>query len=130
VPLVYAGNASNSSMGAFCVSGSLVPEKVRGKIVLCDFVDASVQDFVVRDAGGAGIILANTAADREPVAHAHIIPGAGMGQKAGDALRAYAMSDPNPTANIVFAGTKVGIQPSPVVAAFSPCGPNTVTPAS
>jgi hypothetical protein len=70
-------------MGAFCVSGSLVPEKVRGKIVLCDFVDASVQDFVVRDAGGAGIILANTAADREPVAHAHIIPGAGMGQKAG-----------------------------------------------
>jgi hypothetical protein len=34
MPLFYSGNASNRSMGAFCVSGSLVPEKVRGKIVL------------------------------------------------------------------------------------------------
>jgi subtilisin family serine protease len=35
MPLFYSENASNRSMGAFCVSGSLVPEKVRGKIVLC-----------------------------------------------------------------------------------------------
>jgi subtilisin family serine protease len=131
VSFVYAGNVSNSSMGALCMSGSLIPEKVRGKIVLCDRgTSARVQKgFVVRDAGGAGMILANTAANGEElVADAHIVPGAGVGEKAGDALRAYAVSNPNPTANIVFDGTKVGVQPSPVVAAFSSRGPNTVTP--
>jgi subtilisin family serine protease len=129
-PLFYTGNASNNSMSAFCMMGSLVPEKVRGKIVICGRgSNGRVQkDIVVRAATGAGMILANTAANGEKlVADAHIIPGARMGQKAGDALRAYAVSDPNPTANIVFAGTKVGIQPSPVVAAFSSRGPNTVT---
>lgn len=131
VPFVYAGNASNSSMGALCMTGSLIPEKVAGKIVLCDRgTNARVQKgFVVKDAGGAGMVLANTAANGEElVADAHILPGSGVGEKAGNAMRTYASSDPNPTANIVFAGTKVGIQPSPVVAAFSSRGPNTVTP--
>lgn len=131
IPFIYAGNASNSSMGALCMSGSLIPEKVAGKIVLCDRgTNARVQKgFVVKDAGGAGMVLANTAANGEElVADAHVLPGAGVGQKAGDTMRAYALSDPNPTASIVFAGTQVGIQPSPVVAAFSSRGPNTVTP--
>ncbi|KAG2545692.1 hypothetical protein PVAP13_9KG226238 [Panicum virgatum] len=131
VPLIYAGNASNSSMGQLCMSGSLVPEKVAGKIVLCDRgTNARVQKgFIVKDAGGAGMILANTAANGEElVADAHILPGSGVGEKAGNAIRDYAMSDPKATASIVFAGTKVGIQPSPVVAAFSSRGPNTVTP--
>ncbi|KAF7061053.1 hypothetical protein CFC21_067784 [Triticum aestivum] len=131
VPFVYAGNASNSSMGALCMTGTLIPAKVAGKIVLCDRgTNARVQKgFVVRDAGGAGMVLANTAANGEElVADAHILPGAGVGERAGNAMRTYASSDPKPTANIVFAGTKVGIQPSPVVAAFSSRGPNTVTP--
>lgn len=131
VPFIYAGNASNSSMGALCMSGSLIPEKVAGKIVLCDRgTNARVQKgFVVKDAGGVGMVLANTAANGEElVADAHILPGSGVGEKAGDAMRTYATSDPNPTATIVFAGTQVGIQPSPVVAAFSSRGPNTVTP--
>ncbi|KAG8098262.1 hypothetical protein GUJ93_ZPchr0013g34547 [Zizania palustris] len=130
VPFIYAGNASNSSMGALCMSGSLIPDKVAGKIVLCDRgTNARVQKgFVVKDAGGAGMLLANTAANGEElVADAHILPGAGVGEKAGNALRAYASSDPNPTASIVFAGTQVGIKPSPVVAAFSSRGPNTVS---
>jgi subtilisin family serine protease len=131
VPFIYAGNASNSSMGALCMTGSLIPAKVAGKIVLCDRgTNARVQKgFVVRDAGGAGMLLANTAANGEElVADAHILPGAGVGEKAGNAMRTYATLEANPTANIVFAGTKVGIQPSPVVAAFSSRGPNTVTP--
>jgi hypothetical protein len=131
VPLIYAGNASNSSMGQLCMSGSLIPEKVAGKIVLCDRgTNARVQKgFIVKDVGGAGMILANTAANGEElVADAHILPGSGVGEKAGNAIRDYAMSDPKATATIVFAGTKVGIQPSPVVAAFSSRGPNTVTP--
>ncbi|EER90842.1 subtilisin-like protease SBT1.7 [Sorghum bicolor] len=130
VPFIYAGNASNSSMGQLCMSGSLIPEKVAGKIVLCDRgTNARVQKgFVVKDAGGAGMVLANTAANGEElVADAHVLPGSGVGEKAGNAMRDYAMSDPKATATIVFAGTKVGIKPSPVVAAFSSRGPNTVT---
>jgi subtilisin family serine protease len=130
VPFIYAGNASNSSMGQLCMSGSLIPEKVAGKIVLCDRgTNARVQKgFVVKDAGGAGMVLANTAANGEElVADAHILPGSGVGEKAGNAMRDYAMSDPKATATIMFAGTKVGIKPSPVVAAFSSRGPNTVT---
>ncbi|KAM0904725.1 hypothetical protein ACQ4PT_017836 [Festuca glaucescens] len=72
--------------------------------------------------------LANTEANGEElIPDVHILPGAGVGEKAGNAMRTYATSNPNPTA-LVFAGTKVRIQPSPVVAAFLSRGPNTVTP--
>ncbi|VAI37061.1 unnamed protein product [Triticum turgidum subsp. durum] len=114
VPFIYAGNASNSSMGALCMTGTLIPAKVAGKIVLCDRgTNARVQKgFVVRDAGGAGMVLANTAANGEElVADAHILPGAGVGERAGNAMRTYASSDPKPTANIVFAGTKRAATP-------------------
>ncbi|OVA17070.1 Peptidase S8/S53 domain [Macleaya cordata] len=128
---VYAGNASTASNGNLCMMGTLSPEKVAGKIVLCDRgINARVQKgAVVKDAGGAGMILANTAANGEElVADAHLLPATGVGQKTGDLIKSYIFSDPNPTATIIFAGTKVGIQPSPVVAAFSSRGPNSITP--
>ncbi|KAG6530525.1 subtilisin-like protease SBT1.7 [Zingiber officinale] len=128
---IYAGNATNATNGNLCMQGTLIPEKVAGKIVLCDRgINARVQKgFVVRDAGGAGMILANTAANGEElVADAHLLPASAVGQKAGDAIKSYLFSDPSPSATIVFGGTKVGIMPSPVVAAFSSRGPNAVTP--
>ncbi|CAN0917946.1 Subtilisin-like protease SBT1.7 [Linum grandiflorum] len=45
-----------------------------------------------------------------------------------DAIKKYLTSDPSPTATILFEGTKLGIEPSPVVAAFSSRGPNSITP--
>ncbi|URE34146.1 Peptidase inhibitor I9 [Musa troglodytarum] len=85
--------------------------------------------LVVRDAGGAGMILANTAANGEElVADAHLLPATAVGEKAGDAIKSYLFSDPNPTATIAFRGTKVGVRPSPVVAAFSSRGPSAITP--
>ncbi|XP_078430322.1 subtilase family protein [Wolffia australiana] len=132
VRMVYAGNATNAtSKGNLCLPGTLIPEKVAGKIVLCDRgVNARVQKgFVVKDAGGVGMVLANTAANGEElVADAHFIPAAAVGQKAGDAIRSYVLSDPSPAAFLVFGGTKVGVQPSPVAAAFSARGPNAITP--
>lgn len=131
LPFVYAGNASNSTSGNLCMSGTLVPEKVAGKIVLCDRgVTARVQKGeVVKEAGGAGMILANTDSNGEElVADAHLLPATAVGQKSGDGIKKYLFSDPNPTATIILGGTKVGIQPSPVVAAFSSRGPSSITP--
>ncbi|KAL2528367.1 Subtilisin-like protease SBT1.7 [Forsythia ovata] len=87
------------------MTGTLNPEKVSGKIVLCDRgVNPRVQKgSVVKAAGGAGMVLTNTAANGEElVADAHLLPAT--------------------------AGTKLGIEPSPVVAAFSSRGPNSITP--
>lgn len=131
LPFVYAGNASNSTSGNLCMTGTLIPEKVRGKIVMCDRgVSPRVQKgAVVKAAGGAGMVLANTAANGEElVADAHLLPATTVGQKTGDSIKNYLFSDPNPMATIVFEGTKVGIEPSPVVAAFSSRGPNSITP--
>ncbi|KAG6482095.1 hypothetical protein ZIOFF_058723 [Zingiber officinale] len=130
-PFIYAGNATNATNGNLCMRGTLLPEKVAGKIVLCDrgFNARAQKGFVVRDAGGAGMILTNTAAHGEElVADAYLIPTSAVGQKAGDAIKSYLFSDPSPTATIAFGGTIVGVTPSPVVAAFSSRGPSTITP--
>ncbi|XP_020579156.1 subtilisin-like protease SBT1.7 [Phalaenopsis equestris] len=131
ISFIFAGNATNSSNGNLCLPGTLVPEKVAGKVVLCERgVNARVQKgMVVKNAGGAGMVLVNTAANGEElVADAHLLPATLVGENAGNVIKTYAISDPNPTATIIFGGTKVGIQPSPVVAAFSSRGPNAVTP--
>ncbi|KAK8642684.1 hypothetical protein V6N13_012021 [Hibiscus sabdariffa] len=132
VPLVYGGNTSNSSGGNLCMTGSLVLEKVSGKIVVCDRGgNARVQKGVaVKEAGGVGMILTNTDTyGEELVADAHLLPSAAVGQKTGDAIKKYIASAHNPTAIIGPGTTKLGVQPSPVVAAFSSRGPNPITPA-
>ncbi|GKU94846.1 hypothetical protein SLEP1_g8281 [Rubroshorea leprosula] len=131
LPFVYAGNASNATNGNLCMMGSLIPKEVAGKIVMCDRgMSARVQKgAAVKSAGGAGMVLSNTAANGEElVADAHLLPATTVGLKNGDAIKSYLFSDPNPTATILFEGTKVGIKPSPVVAAFSSRGPNSITP--
>lgn len=130
LPFVYAGNASNVTNGNLCMSDTLIPEKVKGKIVLCDRgVNARVQKgSVVKAAGGIGMVLANTDANGdELVADAHLLPATAVTQKSGDAIKSYLFSVSNPTITILFEGTKVGIEPSPVVAAFSSRGPNSIT---
>ncbi|TQE12172.1 hypothetical protein C1H46_002242 [Malus baccata] len=129
-PFIYAGNASNATSGNLCMMGTLSPQQVKGKIVMCDRgVNARVQKgAVVKAAGGLGMVLANTAANGEElVADAHLLPATSVGQRNSDVIKSYLFSDPNPTATILFEGTKVGVQPSPVVAAFSSRGPNSIT---
>ncbi|KAF8404921.1 hypothetical protein HHK36_009816 [Tetracentron sinense] len=130
LPLVYAGNSSNITGENYCQKGTLIPEKVTGKIVLCDrvFGDSVRKGTVVKDAGGVGMIVANTAVGDEQISNAHLLPAADVGPVSGNMIRDYSLSDPNPTATIIFGGTKLGIQRSPVVATFSSRGPNLVTP--
>ncbi|XP_061347576.1 subtilisin-like protease SBT1.7 [Gastrolobium bilobum] len=131
LPFIYAANATNATNGNLCMMGTLAPEKVAGKIVMCDRgMSARVQKgAVVKSAGGLGMVLSNTAANGEElVADSHLLPATAVGEREGDAIKKYLFSDPKPTVKILFEGTKVGIQPSPVVAAFSSRGPNSITP--
>lgn len=131
VPLIYGGNASKSTNGDLCMTDTLRPEKVSGKIVVCDRGSNSrvQKGSVVKNAGGVGMILANTDIyGEELVADAHVLPAAAVGQKSGNSIKKYVFTDPNPTGVITFGGTQLGVQPSPVVAAFSSRGPNPVTP--
>ncbi|KMZ71424.1 Subtilisin-like serine protease [Zostera marina] len=130
-PLVYlGGNQSTPDPRSLCLEGTLDPKEVAGKIVLCDRgISARVRKGqVVKDAGGLGMILANNAANGEElVADCHLLPALAVGESAGIAIKQYALSILHPTATISFAGTKLGIKPSPVVAAFSSRGPNFLT---
>ncbi|XP_050217250.1 subtilisin-like protease SBT1.8 [Mercurialis annua] len=128
IGLIYnKGNGSSN----LCLPGSLDPATVRGKVVVCDRgINARVEKgVVVHDAGGVGMILANTAeSGEELVADSHLLPAVAMGRIAGDKIREYVKGSSNPTAILEFGGTKLDVHPSPVVAAFSSRGPNMVTP--
>ncbi|XP_060203476.1 subtilisin-like protease SBT1.3 [Lycium barbarum] len=129
-PLIYLGNNSSSPMpGSLCLEGTLDGAAVAGKIVICDRgISPRVQKGqVVKEAGGVGMILTNTAANGgELVADSHLLPAVAVGEMAGRAIKHYA-SARNATATLRFLGTKLGIRPSPVVAAFSSRGPNFLT---
>ncbi|XXG81658.1 hypothetical protein AAC387_Pa09g2238 [Persea americana] len=134
LPVVYnvhqGAQVSGNSSG-LCLPGTLDSSIVRGKVVLCDRgVNPRVEKgLVVREAGGVGMILANTAeSGEELVADSHLLPALAVGQRMGDLIREYVRSNKNPTALLSFRGTVLDVRPSPVVAAFSSRGPNTVTP--
>ncbi|KAL9224655.1 hypothetical protein vseg_000671 [Gypsophila vaccaria] len=130
VGLVY-GSKGNGS-GNLCLPGTLDPGMVTGKVVICDRgINARVEKGeVVKEAGGVGMILANTAASGEElVADAHLLPALAVGMKNGNLIREYVRkSGKAATAVLSFAGTILNVRPSPVVAAFSSRGPNLVTP--
>ncbi|KAK7351600.1 hypothetical protein VNO77_11167 [Canavalia gladiata] len=131
LPIIYASNASDQSEGNLCTRGSLIPKKVSGKIVICDRGGNPrvEKGLVVKSAGGIGMILANNEDyGEELVADSYLLPAAALGQKSSSEIKKYVFSASNPTAKIAFGGTQLGVQPSPVVAAFSSRGPNLLTP--
>lgn len=138
LPLVYGGNASvdlrngarhsSSFSAATCMPDSLDKERVHGKIVVCDRggTPRVSKGESVKDAGGVGVVVANVAPMGEGlIADAHLIPGLGVTESAGNLIRDYINSNDNPTASMTFYETQVGVKPAPVVASFSSRGPST-----
>jgi subtilisin family serine protease len=127
-PLIYTGsNSSSPDPSSLCLEGTLDRRVVAGKIVICDRgISPRVQKGqVVKDAGGVGMILSNTAANGEElVADSHLIPAVAVGESKGREIKQYALTNRKATATLAFLGTRLGIRPSPVVAAFSSRGPN------
>ncbi|KAK3220879.1 hypothetical protein Dsin_014849 [Dipteronia sinensis] len=129
--LVYMGtNSSSPEPSSLCLEGTLDPHVVSGKIVICDRgISPRVRKGqVVKDAGGVGMILTNTASNGEElVADCHLIPAVAVGEIEGKLIKHYVLTNPKATATLAFLGTRLGIRPSPVVAAFSSRGPNFLT---
>ncbi|XP_042427689.1 subtilisin-like protease SBT1.4 [Zingiber officinale] len=124
LPLVYAGDSGSR----LCLRGFLYPEKVAGKIVLCERgANARVEKgLAVKLAGGIGLILANDAGSGEElVADSHLVPATMVSHASGEQIKYYIKSQASPTATILFRGTVIGDSPAaPKVAAFSSRGPN------
>jgi subtilisin family serine protease len=124
LPLVYAGDCGSP----LCISGELNSTMVEGKIVLCERGGNArvAKGGAVKEAGGSGMILANTEENgKELIADAHLLPATTVGSTAGGKIRDYIKSVTSPTASIIFHGTVIGSSPpAPRVAAFSSRGPN------
>ncbi|KAG8380211.1 hypothetical protein BUALT_Bualt07G0169800 [Buddleja alternifolia] len=135
-PLIYAGSeGSDGYSSSLCLEGSLNPNFVKGKIVLCDrgINSRAAKGEVVKKAGGIAMILANGVFDGEGlVADCHVLPATAVGAASGEEIRKYIQSktkSKSPAmATIVFRGTRLNITPAPVVASFSARGPNPETP--
>ncbi|KAA8549133.1 hypothetical protein F0562_000817 [Nyssa sinensis] len=136
LPIILAGNASrqgsNHNFGGYpahtCMPESLYTKLVRGKIVVCDRggIPRVAKGQVVKEAGGAGVIIANVFPEGEGlIADAHLIPGMAITESAGKTLSDYiTTSREKASATMVFRGTQTGVKPAPVVASFSSRGPS------
>lgn len=114
-----------------CFMGSLDPEKVKGKIVVClRGVNPRVEKGeAVRQAGGVGMVLANNATSgNEIIADAHVLPATHITFHDGLLLFSYLKSTKTPSGFITQAATNLATKPAPFMAAFSSQGPNTVNP--
>nr|CAB3445999.1 unnamed protein product [Digitaria exilis] len=125
-----ADNATTKD-AQLCMIGALDPKKVKGKIVVClRGINARVaKGEAVKQAGGAGMVLANDASTgNEIIADAHVLPATQIKYSDGVILYSYLNSTKNPTGFITKPATILGAKPAPFMAAFSSQGPNTITP--
>ncbi|XP_021748674.1 subtilisin-like protease SBT1.1 [Chenopodium quinoa] len=130
LPLVYKETAGVEKTTEYCLPGSLSPSLVKGKIVLCmrGINDKTEKGFVVKSAGGAGMLLLNTPNyGEELVADPHVLPATLLGASSAKVIKEYLTQYRNLTAAISFHGTTYGAR-SPKVAAFSSRGPSPVDP--
>ncbi|KAK3444506.1 hypothetical protein EUGRSUZ_A01319 [Eucalyptus grandis] len=127
--LIYVSGGNTG--GEFCFRGSLPREKVRGKIVVCDrgVNGRSEKGQVVKEAGGAAMILANTEVNLEDDSvDVHVLPATAIGYSESILLKAYINSTARSKARIEFGGTVIGKSRAPAVAQFSGRGPSLTNP--
>ncbi|MEV6970157.1 S8 family peptidase [Hamadaea sp. NPDC051192] len=105
-----------------CMPGSIDAAQATGKIVICTRgTNARVEKGqVVKDAGGVGMILANTAAAPGLVGDFHAVPTVQVEAPAGDAIKAYAATAGATASLTVTDPTPVE---APLMAGFSSTGP-------
>ncbi|XP_058733827.1 subtilisin-like protease SBT5.3 [Vicia villosa] len=113
-----------------CVEGSLDPKKVKGKILVClrgetGRVDKGVQALRV---GAIGMIIDNFDQGYEVIADPHVLPATHVSFKYGNFINNYIKETKSPVASITKVKTQLGIKNTPMMASFSPRGPNIIDP--
>ncbi|GFQ05875.1 subtilisin-like protease sbt5.3 [Phtheirospermum japonicum] len=128
----YAKAANAAPKDAeLCKAGSLDPNIVKGKILVCLRGDTARVEKGLQAAlaGAAGMVLANDRdSGNQAIADAHVLPATHISYKDGLALFSYINSTKSPLARITKPTTELGTKPAPVMAAFSSQGPNTINP--
>jgi subtilisin family serine protease len=127
--LVYAVGGTRES--EYCLKGSLDPAAVAGKTVVCDrgITGRADKGDAVKKAGGAAMILANSEINgQEDSIDVHVLPATLIGYREAVELKKYIKSTPQPTARLVFGGTRIGRARAPAVALFSARGPSVTNP--
>jgi len=126
-PLVYSSALKKADADAtqarLCYLDTLDPALAAGKIVVCDRGgNARVEkSLAVKNAGGVGVVLANTTAAQSLNGDDHFLPTVHLDSTAGAAVRAYAQTA-GATASISAVDTaKVE---APAMAGFSSYGPS------
>ncbi|KAK9227566.1 hypothetical protein WN943_012619 [Citrus x changshan-huyou] len=134
-PLVYAADVVvpgvHQNETNQCLPGSLTPEKVKGKIVLCMRGSGFKlsKGMEVKRAGGVGLILGNSPANGNEYSYdAHYLPATAVLYDDAIKIHEYIKSTNNPTAIIKQARTVLHTQPAPFMANFTSRGPNALDP--
>ncbi|KAJ0555601.1 putative cucumisin [Helianthus annuus] len=132
LPLAYPGMSGNQN-AMFCdTPGSLNQTDVKGKVVICHIggsLGLTDKGQIVKDAGGAAMILTNEEIDgASTIAAAHVLPVSYVNYKDGLIILEYLRSSPSPVATIIFHGTVIGDKSAPQVTSFSSRGPNLASP--
>ncbi|HET6532594.1 MAG TPA: S8 family serine peptidase, partial [Actinoplanes sp.] len=117
-----AAAGADPNEARLCFIGTLDPAKVTGKIVVCDrgVNPRTDKSLAVRDAGGVGMVLTNTAPSSLN-ADIHFVPTVHVDETAGAAIKAYAATA-GATASLSVGTLQFGVK-APQVAAFSSRGP-------
>ncbi|KAK8944668.1 Subtilisin-like protease [Platanthera zijinensis] len=129
LPLVNPIGVNRTHEKMFCLNGSMTDLNVTGKIVICrkEFTEPHEKSKVVKEAGGAGIIIVNQKWSGDTLSsYSFAIPGIHVTYKDMRKILDYSITETNPTASITFKGTEFGVRPSPSIAAFSSRGPSSI----
>ncbi|KAL9348419.1 hypothetical protein Peur_059785 [Populus x canadensis] len=114
-----AGYSGRQDSARFCDAGSLDPNKVKGKLVLCELGEWGA-DSVVKGIGGKGILLESQ--QYLDAAQIFMAPGTMVNATVSGAVNDYIHSTTFPSA-MIYRSQEVEV-PAPFVASFSSRGPN------
>nr|GMD22533.1 subtilisin-like protease SBT1.7 [Ipomoea batatas] len=132
LPLVYPGMNASDFNAKYCGNSSLDTYDVKGKVVVCDvggLVPAFIKGTVVKEAGGAAMILVNQDfMGYTTFALPNALRATHLGFADGEKVKSYLNSTSNPTATILFKGTVIGDPHAPAVSFFSSRGPSNASP--
>ncbi len=125
-PMVYSAEAGlegeDAEESRLCYPGTLDPDVVTGKIVVCDrgIIARVAKSEAVAQAGGVGMVLANVTPSSLN-ADFHSVPSIHVDVPTGDAIRTYAINM-GEEGGIISAGSPIE-EEAPFVASFSSRGP-------